>query len=76
MRVSVNQSPSFAVRVSSRPTVVVNQAASAGARELNDLTDVAITEKADGSVLVYSEVDGVFIATKVLEKQEINGGHF
>jgi hypothetical protein len=45
-------------------------------RRLSDMTDLDVTNLADGSVLVYSTNLGKWEATKTLEKQIINGGNF
>ena len=76
MKVVVNSRTNLTAKVGTRDPILVNQAAPVGARELNDLTDVVISNPADGDVLVYNEDTGVFITTRILEKQDINGGHF
>jgi len=43
---------------------------------LSDITDVDTTTKKDGSVLVYKSLDSKWVATTVLEQQEMNGGFF
>jgi hypothetical protein len=45
-------------------------------RNLGDLNDIDISNIEDGSVLVYSTNLGKWEATKILEKQIINGGNF
>jgi hypothetical protein len=43
---------------------------------LSDLADVDTSDAVDGSVLVYDEIEEKFLATTLLDKQIINGGHF
>lgn len=76
MKVTLTQRPSLTARVGSKDPILVNQSATAGARVLNDLLDVQAVNRVDGSVLVFDEAEGVFVATRILEKQDINGGHF
>jgi hypothetical protein len=40
------------------------------------LADVNIDAKEDGSLLIYDEQQEKFVASRLLDKQEINGGHF
>jgi hypothetical protein len=63
------------VRINKKPTVYVNQPRQV-AKKLSDLTDVDLSAKEDGSLLIYDEETGKFKASKLLDKQEINGGHF
>lgn len=44
--------------------------------DIGDLKGVDLSTLEDGSVLVYEENSENFVATKVMEKQDINGGHF
>ena len=67
--------PIINVKIKKRPTVVVNQSGLAS-RFLNDLNDVDTSNKTDGSLLVYNATQEKFLATTILEKQSINGGHF
>jgi hypothetical protein len=43
---------------------------------LGALVDVDTSNAVDGSVLVYDEIEEKFLATTLLEKQTVNGGHF
>jgi hypothetical protein len=63
------------VIVRKSPTVIVNQAGKIS-RKLSDLIDVDVSTKTDGSILIYNENQSKFVASTLLEKQEINGGHF
>lgn len=63
------------VFVKEKPRVLVNQSALV-ARKLGDLTDVDTSIKTGGSILVYDEEQEKFIASTLLEKQTVNGGHF
>lgn len=43
---------------------------------LGDLVDVDLSDLEDGSVLVYRESTEKWVATRTLEQQYINAGHF
>ena len=43
---------------------------------LGDLIDVDVSALEDGCVLVYNAITSKWIATRVLEKQYVNAGHF
>jgi hypothetical protein len=45
-------------------------------RRISDLADVNLSAKKDGSLLIYNEDENKFVASTLLDKQEINGGHF
>lgn len=55
---------------------MVNQSGGIPVRKLSDLIDVDTSEKIDGSLLIYDEEQKKFIASTLLEKQTVNGGHF
>lgn len=76
MKVTVNRRRPIQTTIAGRDEILVNQAPSVGARRLDDLIDVDTSGKVDGAVLVYDEDLNNFIATRTLEKQDINGGHF
>jgi hypothetical protein len=59
-----------------KKTVMVNQSGVIAVRKLSDLTDVDISAKEDGSLLIYDEETGKFKASTLLDKQDINGGQF
>ena len=63
-------------KIRKRPAVYTNQIATSAVREIADLNDIDLSAKEDGSVLIYDEVEGKFVASRILEKQEMNGGHF
>ena len=44
--------------------------------DIKELKGVDVTDLQDGSVLVYEQESGDFVATKTLSKQIINGGNF
>lgn len=69
-------SPRIKVTVTPKKTVLVNQSGLAAARTLESLTDVDVSLKEDGSLLIYDETQNKFVASKLLEKQDLNGGHF
>lgn len=66
----------ISVTVKPKQTVMVNQSGIVAARRLSDLTDVDVSAKEDGSLLIYDEDREKFVASRLLEKQNINGGHF
>jgi hypothetical protein len=49
---------------------------SSGTTSIDSLLGVDTSAKVDGSVLVYDGTVGKFVATKKLEKQDINGGNY
>lgn len=63
------------VTVNKRSQVLVNQSKIVS-RSLNDMSDVDTTGKVDGSLLIYDEDQGKFVASTLLEKQTLNGGNF
>lgn len=48
----------------------------AGSTELETLTDVDLTLKTNGSVLVYSTPSQKWVATTLLENQSVESGHY
>lgn len=65
----------LSVVVNRKPNVIVNQS-NLIVKRLGDLTDVDTSAKKEGSVLVYDDVEKKFVATNILDKQEVNGGFF
>ena len=72
---SIGSASKITVKVKKKPKVFVNQSGMV-TRRLNDLADVNIDAKEDGSLLIYDEQQEKFVASRLLDKQEINGGHF
>jgi len=72
---SVGSTSKLTVKVKKKPKIFVNQSGLV-TRRLNDLADVNLSAKEDGSLLIYDEGTEQFVASKMLDKQEINGGHF
>lgn len=68
-------SDKITVKIKKKPKVFVNQSGLI-VRRLGDLVDVNLSAKEDGSLLIYDEQQEQFVASRLLEKQEINGGHF
>jgi hypothetical protein len=66
----------ISVMVKPKQTVLVNQSSLIAAKRLSDLLDVDVSNKQDGSLLIYDENEQKFLASTLLEKQNINGGHF
>ena len=58
-----------------QPRVLINQSGLI-IRKLDNLSDVDIAAKEDGSLLIYDEQQEKFVASRLLDKQEIDGGHF
>ena len=65
----------ISVKVKKKPKVFVNQSGLIG-RRLSGLDDVDASMKEDGSILIYDIVQEKFVTSRLLDKQEINGGHF
>ncbi len=72
---SVGSASKITVKVKKKPKVFVNQSGMV-VRRLSDLGDVDLSTKEDGSLLIYDEQQEQFVASRLLDKQEINGGHF
>lgn len=64
------------VVVGQQKKVLINQSGVIAVRRLNDLIDVDTSGQTDGSLLIYDEEQNKFVASTLLEKQDINGGHF
>jgi hypothetical protein len=76
INVTIRQRNSIAVRTEPKRTVLVNQSGIIAVRRLSDLIDVDVSAKEDGSLLIYDETQEKFVSSRLLEKQNINGGHF
>jgi len=63
------------VAINKKPRIVVSQNM-LPTKNLGDLRDVDTSSKEDGSLLIYDEETGKFITSRLLEKQDINGGHY
>lgn len=66
----------ISVVVKPKQTVLLNQSSLVAIRKIGDLVDVDVSAKEDGSLLIYDEAQDKFVASRLLEKQNINGGHF
>lgn len=75
MKVVVNPKNNLTATVQGKNSVLVNQSGQV-IRRLSDLADVNLTGLEDGSLLIYSTTSEKFEALRLLEKQNINGGHF
>ena len=73
---AVRPAQSVQAQLKQKQTVLVNQSGIIAVRRLSDLVDVDVSTKTDGSLLIYDENQQKFIASTLLEKQQINGGHF
>ena len=76
INVAVQTKPSINVQTAKKQTVIANQSGLIAVRRLSDLLDVDTSGKIDGSILIYDEEQGKFVASTLLEKQTFNGGHF
>ncbi len=65
----------LSVVVNRKPNVIVNQS-NLAVKRLGDLTDIDLSDKKDGSVLIYDENEQKFVTTSLLDKQQVNGGFF
>lgn len=75
MKVVVNPHKSINIRMKRSPSVYLNQAG-LGSSNLTELIDVDSSTLEDGSVLVYNSSTGKFTTTKLLDKQDIDGGEY
>lgn len=66
----------ISVVVEKQKKVLVNQSGVIAVRRLGDLLDVDTSNQVDGSLLIYDEEQKKYVASTLLEKQQINGGHF
>jgi hypothetical protein len=64
------------VVVEKKRNVLVDQSGVIAFRRLGELLDVDTSTQVDGSILIYDEDREKYIASTLLEKQQINGGHF
>jgi hypothetical protein len=64
------------VTIKPKKSVMVNQSGLIAVRKLSDLIDVDTTGKKNGSLLIYDEEQDKFVASTLLDKQEINGGQY
>lgn len=62
--------------VGQQKKVLINQSGVIAVRRLDDLIDVDTSGQTDGSLLIYDEEQKKYLASTLLEKQNINGGHF
>jgi hypothetical protein len=72
---SIGTSSKIAVKIKNKPNVLVNQSGII-IRKLENLADIDLSAKEDGSLLIYDEQTAKFKASRLLDKQEMNGGHF
>lgn len=57
-------------------TTVGEQGLTGSTGSITDIIDVDATNKENGSVLVYKALTAKWTATRLLEEQEMNGGHY
>jgi len=77
INVTVRPTRTIVTKPSAQRTVLVNQndiRATGGT--LSALTDVDISARVDGSLLIYDSAEEKFITSTLLEKQTLNGGHY
>lgn len=75
MKVVINPRNNLSATVQGKTSVIVNQSGQM-IRKLSDLADVDLSGLEDGALLIYNATTEKFVASKELEKQNINGGHF
>jgi peptidyl-tRNA hydrolase len=75
MKVRISGTSDVNATIKKKPKVFVNQSGMI-TQKLSDLFDVDLTGTSDGDLLIYDDQREKFVASKLLEKQEINGGHF
>jgi hypothetical protein len=75
INVTVSNKPGISVKTPKKSSILVNQSGFV-VRTLNDLVDVDTSAKEDGSLLIYDVNQDKFVSSRLLEKQNINGGHF
>jgi hypothetical protein len=75
INVTITPSANIAVKRKSNPRILINQSDSTF-KNLGDLVDVDLTNLEDGSLLIYDILTQKFVASRLLEKQEIDGGEF
>jgi hypothetical protein len=75
INVTITPTANIAVKRKSNPRILINQSDST-LKNLGDLSDVDLTNLEDGSLLIYSTSTQKFVASRILEKQEIDGGEF
>lgn len=75
MKVVVNPRNNLSATVQGKTSVIVNQSGQV-IRQLSDLTDVDLSGLVDGALLIYNATTEKFVASRELEMQNINGGHF
>jgi hypothetical protein len=76
INVTVRPKSTINVQTVKKQTVMANQSGVIAVRKLSDLIDVDTSAKTDGSLLIYDEEQEKFLASTLLEKQTVNGGHF
>ena len=74
INVQLNPTNRVSALVTPKPSVLVNQSGVIAVRRLSDLLDVDISNRVEGSLLVYNEQQEKFIALPNLA--EIDGGFY
>lgn len=64
------------VVVNPKKTVLVNQSGLISIRKIVDLADVDVSANEDGAILIYDATQEKFVASRILNKQIIDGGLF
>ena len=75
INVTITPAANIAVKRKSNPRILINQS-DLSIKNLGDIADVDLTNLEDGSLLIYDIVTHKFVASRLLEKQEIDGGEF
>jgi hypothetical protein len=75
INVTITPAANIEVRRKSNPRILINQS-DLSIKNLGDIADVDLTNLEDGSLLIYDILTQKFVASRLLEKQEIDGGEF
>lgn len=75
-RVTTNPNISTKITPQDRVLVTNYRLNKIGITVSDDINDIDMTTATQGSVLVYQETSGIWLATKTLDEQLINGGNF
>ena len=76
MQAVINTNRTIIVNQNPAKSVLVNQAGKIVQVNIKELLGIDLTNLEDGSILIYSTNNEKFEASTLLEKQNINGGHF
>jgi hypothetical protein len=75
VNVQVKKGDKVNVQVKKGDKIFINQSGTVIGK-ISDLADVDASAKKDGSLLIYDETQSKFLASTLLEKQEVDGGQY